>query len=235
MADGVDGEHQHEYKALDMTEVAAEEEGLLAELEQQQPYTEPKPQRSCWTCWKRFGEPRFGALHLGGAFAAGIIACIIGQLLFVSYYCPREPQQTDDQSLQAFAPTHVGSTQTHAYPPISPTNAFPTLFPTDVGYEGPTPTGDEPALIVTGPTYPRHTVAPNLVAPASLYGSKKPTKGGFDLFKKWGNLSPWYSVDRGTFGIDSSPDPPEGCAVTGLHFLHRHGARYPTSYGTHYL
>jgi hypothetical protein len=41
--------------------------------------------------------------------------------------------------------------------------------------------------------------------------------------------SPWFSVPSSVFGLPhASPDPPKGCEVTGLHFLHRHGARYPT-------
>jgi hypothetical protein len=60
----------------------------------------------------------------------------------------------------------------------------------------------------------------------------KPKKH-FDLFKKWGNLSPWYSVKRGAYGIDSDAGAPDGCKVTGLHLLHRHGARYPTSWAAY--
>lgn len=42
--------------------------------------------------------------------------------------------------------------------------------------------------------------------------------------------SPWYSVPSSTFGLpDASAEAPEGCRIVGLHFLHRHGARYPTS------
>jgi len=42
--------------------------------------------------------------------------------------------------------------------------------------------------------------------------------------------SPWYSIPSKTFGLDTSPDVPDGCAVTALHLLHRHGARYPTTW-----
>jgi hypothetical protein len=54
-------------------------------------------------------------------------------------------------------------------------------------------------------------------------------KKHFDLLKSWGNLSPWYSVGKNTFGINSTPEVPDTCVITGLHFLHRHGARYPTA------
>jgi hypothetical protein len=118
----------------------------------------------------------------------------------------------------------------HNWPPATPTNDVPPLFPTDVGYAGATPTGAEPALILTAPSYPVHTGAAQLVVPSTLQEGTK-SKKGFDLFKEWGNLSPWYSVKRGAFGVDSDPGAPDGCNITGLHLLHRHGARYPTSWG----
>jgi hypothetical protein len=31
--------------------------------------------------------------------------------------------------------------------------------------------------------------------------------------------------------MDDTAEPPAGCVVTGLHLLHRHGARYPTAWG----
>ncbi|KXN93292.1 3-phytase B, partial [Leucoagaricus sp. SymC.cos] len=55
-------------------------------------------------------------------------------------------------------------------------------------------------------------------------------KRKFNMLEKWGNLSPWYSIGRGGFGLDSGVEAPETCRVTGLHFLHRHGARYPTEW-----
>ncbi|PFH52488.1 hypothetical protein AMATHDRAFT_173590 [Amanita thiersii Skay4041] len=137
---------------------------------------------------------------------------------------------------QLIAPPYVGSSQAHNYPPPSPTNADPSLFPTDVGYAGSTPTGAEPAIIATAPSYPIHSGAAQLVVPETV-GGKKDTSDAhhkkFDMLRYWGNLSPWYSVDKGAFGIDSGPETPEGCQVTGLHFLHRHGARYPTSWASY--
>ena len=74
-----------------------------------------------------------------------------------------------------------------------------------VGYAGGTPTGAEPALIATAPAYPLHTGAAQLVVSSHLHGHKNSTDEpeDFDLFKLWGNLSPWYSVKKGHFGIDS--------------------------------
>ncbi|KAF9255340.1 phytase [Marasmius fiardii PR-910] len=121
----------------------------------------------------------------------------------------------------------VGSTTVHHFPPTSATNVFLTLFPTDVGFPGETPTGAEAAIVVTAPAYPIHTGAAQLVVPEIL-GSHTPNKQ-FNLLKSWGTLSPWYSAEKGAFGIDSGPQIPDKCRVTGLHLLHRHGARYPHS------
>ncbi|KAF9453707.1 phytase [Macrolepiota fuliginosa MF-IS2] len=146
-------------------------------------------------------------------------------------------------------PPYVGSSEVHNFPPAEPTNRFPELFPSNVGYAGPTPTGAEPAVVATAPSWPMHTGAPHLVVPGRLgkashdHGDevenkgdlkKSKGKGGknrkFNMLEKWGNLSPWYSIERGGFGVDSSPGTPDTCRITGLHFVHRHGARYPTEW-----
>lgn len=58
-------------------------------------------------------------------------------------------------------------------------------------------------------------------------GSESPD---FDITKYWGNLSPWYSVRSSDYGLDdASPIVPDGCDITQVHLLYRHGARYPTS------
>ncbi|KAG6329988.1 hypothetical protein ID866_9102 [Astraeus odoratus] len=161
--------------------------------------------------------PRFTLTHLLFSFTGGIILCFVTQLLMHGLKCPAQSR----------------SSQAHYYPPPSPTNNFPELFPTNVGYAGSTPTGAEPALMATAPSQPLQTGAAELVAPSALPGENSKhneTKGEreFNLFRSWGNLSPWYSVPRGAFGIDEGPEPPEGCHITGVHVLHRHGARYPT-------
>ncbi|KAJ6537410.1 histidine phosphatase superfamily [Mycena vulgaris] len=112
-------------------------------------------------------------------------------------------------------------------PTSDPNHAFPSMFPTDVGYAGNTPTGAEPAVIATAPSYPVHTGAPVLVTP-DTFSRKKGKKS--DLFTKWGNLSPWYSMERGAFGVHSGPETPNTCRVTGLHLLHKHDARYPSAW-----
>jgi hypothetical protein len=167
------------------------------------------------------------------AFVTGVITCILAQYLIDGLPCllPKSLPSHVAETVNALAPPFVGSTEVHNWPPASPTNTDPVLFPTSVGYAGTTPTGAEPALIATAPSYPVHTGAPQLIVPATHLAGTKPGNASFDLFKHWGNLSPWYSVPKGTFGIDSGPETPAACRVTGLHFLHRHGARYPTSWG----
>ncbi|KAL4071828.1 histidine phosphatase superfamily [Scleroderma yunnanense] len=177
---------------------------------------------------------QFTLTHLLSSFAGGIILCFVAQLLLQrSRYILTGVPENSDQA-HVLAPPYVGSTQANNYPPPSPTNYYPELFPTNVGYAGNTPTGAEAALIITAPSQPLQTGAAQLISPSSFPGEnskhKHKHKGEreFNLFRSWGNLSPWYTVLRGAFGIDESPEPPEGCDVIGVHVLHRHGARYPT-------
>ena len=167
------------------------------------------------------------------SFIGGVAACLTVQFIV----CALGNYKTDPSasSLNRLASPSAGSTEVHRFPPSKPTNAFPSLFPTSVGHAGPTPTGAEPALIQTAPSYPLHTGAPHLVSPSFKSSNASSSSHEFDLFKHWGNLSPWFSVEKGSFGLDSSPEAPEGCRVTGLHLLHRHGARYPTGYGDSHL
>ncbi|WVQ79561.1 hypothetical protein IAT38_001660 [Cryptococcus sp. DSM 104549] len=98
-----------------------------------------------------------------------------------------------------------------------------SAFPTDVGYAGPTPTGKEPALIATAPALPLYSNVHPLIKPTEQ-ASKS-----FSIIQHWGNLSPFYSVD--SHGLpETSQLIPEQCELDQLHWLQRHGARYPTSY-----
>lgn len=164
--------------------------------------------------------------QLAFSFLGGVGFCLAAQTALCYLQHDNTPTAPARGAVQVLAPPYAGSSEVHNFPPPSPTNFFPSLFPTNVGYAGPTPTGAEPGLIGTAPSYPMHTGAPHLVSPFSAN-----KEHNFDLFKYWGNLSPWFSVERGTFGLDSSPETPDTCRVTGLHLLHRHGARYPTQYG----
>ncbi|KIJ62097.1 hypothetical protein HYDPIDRAFT_94962 [Hydnomerulius pinastri MD-312] len=184
-----------------------------------------------------------GVTHMAGSFVGGVVLCLAVQLAVFGRGCfVAESAAKGENRVGVYAPPWVGSTTVHNYPPPSPTNHYPELFPTDVGYPGGTPTGAEPALIVTAPSQPLQTGAAQLVAPAYTALPKSPSSPSrpqipherpFNLFRSWGNLSPWYSVPQGAFGIDEGPEPPSGCEIKGVHLLHRHGARYPTAWANY--
>ncbi|KLT42693.1 phosphoglycerate mutase-like protein [Cutaneotrichosporon oleaginosum] len=94
-------------------------------------------------------------------------------------------------------------------------------FPTDIGYAGPTPTGAEAALVVTAPAFPLYSGVSPLVPPTT-------DREGFDMMRHWGNLSPYRSVK--SHGLKhASQAVPDHCEIEEMHWLQRHGARYPTS------
>ncbi|THU80110.1 phosphoglycerate mutase-like protein [Dendrothele bispora CBS 962.96] len=229
MADVERGQQTYDYDHDDNLE----QEALLPSPSKAEPDTVVPPS-SAKSSGAFCSRPRFNLLHVSSAFVAGILGCALAQYAICGPNCFSSSNATGgppSRVIEVYAPPYAGSTEVHPFPPTSPTNAFPSLFPTDVGYPGGTPTGAEAAVIATAPSYPLHTGAAQLVAPASL--GDKNSKSNFDLFKKWGNLSPWYSVGRGAFGVDSGPETPETCRITGLHFLHRHGARYPTAWASY--
>jgi len=176
---------------------------------------------------------QFSLIHIFIAFLAGILVqFFVGSVSSGSLSLSSLPSSsavpTDTGIDSGFVPPYVGSTEVHHYPPSDPTGVDTELFPTNVGYPGPTPTGAEPAVFLTAPSYPQHSGAANLVVPPQFVGAKTKSGEPFDLLRSWGNLSPWFSNPKGTFGVDSGPEPPKTCRITGLHFVHRHGARYPT-------
>ncbi|CAE7186445.1 3-phytase b [Pyrenophora teres f. teres] len=130
------------------------------------------------------------------------------------------------------AATDAGANTADVYPPAS-TAVNSSLFPPEsvVGFPGPTPTGAEPFAIQTAPAYPYNDGSassfPLILPQPHGSGSQSPN---FDITKYWGNLSPWYSVRSADYGLpDASPLIPDGCEITQMHLLYRHGARYPTS------
>ncbi|PVG01497.1 phosphoglycerate mutase-like protein [Serendipita vermifera] len=145
-------------------------------------------------------------------------------------------------------PGDIGSTVAHEYPPTSPTNAIPSMFPTEVGYAGPTVTGAEPAIIATATAYPPWDGTAGLIKPDTwgksadeddirelpswIEDAPFSKKEKFNIFHNWGNLSPFHSVPRDAFGakLSSSPSVPPACKLRAAHILHRHGARYPTGW-----
>lgn len=199
----LNGEASRSYVQLDMEKDNSERESLL-------------PISSSSTYSPTYAPVRRGdRWRVGASFAGGVLACLAFQYT-ASHYC------SDGLIFSSSVPKYTAGAG--HFPPSRPTNAYPSLFPTDVGYPGPTPTGVEPGVVATAPPYPQHTGAPGLLLPQKIKGSTKDST--FDLFKSWGNLSPWYTVPSAHFGLEgASPAAPDQCRVTGLHVLHRHGAR----------
>ncbi|KAJ3567696.1 hypothetical protein NP233_g6194 [Leucocoprinus birnbaumii] len=185
-------------------------------------------------------------IHLFGAFALGALWMRLGQSpIFHDLKLPLRIANSDSVDFQASP--QAGSPHVHHYPPKQPINKFLELFPQNVGYEGVKATGAEAAIVATAPAWPVHTGAPQLVVPTpfakpnsqldehqtGLDGPRKEGPEGrkFNMLEKWGHVSPWYSIERGGFGVDSGIQEPDTCRVTGLHFLHHHGARYPNLHG----
>ncbi|KAK7468777.1 hypothetical protein VKT23_003278 [Stygiomarasmius scandens] len=127
----------------------------------------------------------------------------------------------------AGASTFAGSTSTFEFPPANAdATAVNTFFPSanEVGFPGPTPTGDEANAIATAPAVAKVENVFPLVQPDTSDHQGE----SFDIMQHWGNLSPFNSVK--TFGLsNASARIPKGCELTQVHLLHRHGARYPTN------
>ena len=84
--------------------------------------------------------------------------------------------------------------------------------------------GDEAAELATATAEPKLTAAFPLLNPTTF----KNKSASFNVLRQWGNLAPMFSVD--SFGLPhASQLIPEGCELTQVHLVHRHGARYPTS------
>ena len=233
-------------------EEARDPDSQEEETESLLPTSRPHLQSLPPTQSKSCKQYTFGVLHISIAFVLGVFACLVAQAVILGPNCFTFKSQSSDigdakqDAVSALAAPHAGSTSVDIFPPTKPTNAFPSLFPTDVGYPGGTPTGAEAAVIATAPAYPSHIgqCSHQLLVPKLLEGQTKgqatmtdesvgfKMKPKFNLFRSWGNLSPWFSVERRRFGVDSSPTPPKTCRITGLHFLHRHGARYPTAWSS---
>ncbi|WRT67489.1 uncharacterized protein IL334_004461 [Kwoniella shivajii] len=128
------------------------------------------------------------------------------------------------------ADSDVGSTTSDVYPPTG-TSVNSAVFPGEskVGYPGVTVTGVEPAAIQTAASYPSNDGQSSSYPLVVDQPEDNPSED-IDITKYWGNLSPWYSVPSSSYGLnETSPLAPEGCSVTQVHLLYRHGARYPTS------
>ncbi|KAI5121929.1 hypothetical protein M0805_000258 [Coniferiporia weirii] len=125
------------------------------------------------------------------------------------------------------ASSFAGETSSAIFPVPDATNAASSLnsfFPDAavVGFAGPTPTGDEAEVIATATSVPKVTDAFPLLNPSTF-----DNKSSFNVLRSWGNLSPFFSVD--SFGLpEANMLIPEGCEITQVRLVHRHGARYPT-------
>lgn len=75
--------------------------------------------------------------------------------------------------------------------------------------------------MATAPALPLYSAVAPLVPP------KTQTSSGFSIMQHWGNLSPYFSVSSHGLSEGSSVIP-EQCELEELHWLQRHGARYPT-------
>ncbi|KAL5520875.1 hypothetical protein ACEPAF_2878 [Sanghuangporus sanghuang] len=125
------------------------------------------------------------------------------------------------------ASSFAGATISAIFPVPNATNAASDLdsfFPdaSVVGFAGPTPTGDEAELIATATSVPKIENALPLLSPSTF-----DNKTSFNVLRSLANLAPMFSVD--SLGLpEASQLIPEGCELTQIHLLYRHGARYPT-------
>ena len=80
--------------------------------------------------------PRYALKHLLVSFTGGIAACLAVQLSLFGIQCYSFNKQMaqsgskGEERVDVYASPWVGSTTVHNYPPPSPTNDFPELFPT---------------------------------------------------------------------------------------------------------
>lgn len=104
--------------------------------------------------------------------------------------------------------------------------SIPYTFPDDVGYPGPTEEGKPAELAEEDQVIDSRPMGPLPVEtrlPESLYGS-------FNPFLHMGPLTPYRSSDG--WGVDDVKHHvlPQGCHIEQVHYLSRHGSRYPTSW-----
>ncbi|KAJ7085973.1 phosphoglycerate mutase-like protein [Mycena crocata] len=129
----------------------------------------------------------------------------------------------DGAAVSSFA----GATSTFLFPPAGQTVTVPDpYFPNanQVGFAGPTPTGDEADTIETAPSVAKL----NSVFPLINPGTSDKPGNAFDVLHHFGSLAPWQSVK--SLGLpDASAQIPAGCKLEQVHLVHRHGARYPTT------
>lgn len=80
--------------------------------------------------------PKYALKHLLVAFSGGVAACLAVQLSLFGPSCYTFMERVGNsgvstEKVNAYAPPWVGSTTVHNYPPPSPTNNYPEIFPTE--------------------------------------------------------------------------------------------------------
>ncbi|KAG8843118.1 hypothetical protein FRB91_003593 [Serendipita sp. 411] len=168
-----------EYEALPASDAHNRDEEAQTLLETSNSDS-PRPRRvqccqsDCRNIYQRFGNAS-SLMMLVVGFAGGIISTVIFRFFYPSpcmhtahypYNHPSfaTPPQQKPLAMLSF-PADIGATVTHEYPPLSPTNAIPEMFPTEIGYPGPTATGAEPGLVLTAGSHPSWKGTDGLVRP----------------------------------------------------------------------
>lgn len=114
----------------------------------------------------------------------------------------------------------------------SGTDYFPV---SDPYYEGPFATGAAPFLAQTNTVAGAAGLAFTTGSSTISYQASDPlvtteaisnNTDNINIFEYLGNTSPYFESDG--FGANEYPIP-EQCSIQQVHYLHRHGARYPTS------
>lgn len=129
-------------------------------------------------------------------------------------------------SAAALSPRQINRESNDTTPPTSISPSDP--FPTNVGYAGTRKYGPAPFLAVDD------RKEGQLSTSIDTRWSPIDAKPGcdFNLFQYLGNESPYFSSPIFKDFQNDHSVLPEGCTVEQVHILHRHGARYPTSYAT---
>lgn len=128
---GLEGHNGHD---------ASERVGLLSSLQHVLPVTDADHTDDGRRLTARGDAhtPRYPLKYLLASFAGGIAACLAVQLSLFGTACySRERTATGvagTDKVDAYAPPWVGSTTVHNYPPPSPTNDFPEIFPTEYAF-----------------------------------------------------------------------------------------------------
>lgn len=114
---------------------------------------------------------------------------------------------------------------------IASSGATETLFPTNIGFGGATSTAAAPFLLqtdfagaVTGTQTTQHMYPNPIETSVQSFDHSPKDKNIYEMF---GTLSPYFVSEEG-WGVYNY-GMPEQCRIEQVHFLQRHGSRYPDS------